>query len=192
MSSLIATDDKVIGHVLVVIAMEAEAEPLLKKLNLTQVPTTTLNSAAPCSIYTGTYNGCTVSVVTNGKCVRFGVDNVGTVPAALASFVAIAHLKPDLIINAGTAGGFKRKGATIGAAYLCTMMCNHDRRIPIPGFTDYGHGHHPAHPSPNTIAALGLLSGIVSTGNSLDCTETDDKLMAEHGKRAVSDQLLIS
>lgn len=179
MSAMAASsDDKVVQNVLIMIAMEAEAEPLLKKLNLKQVP---CNSAtAPCVMYTGLYNGCTVSVVTNGKCQRHGVDNVGTVPAGIATFVAVEQFKPDLIINAGTAGGFKRKGATIGAAYLCSMMRHHDRRIPIPGFTEYGHGHHVGHPTPNALVALGLLSGIISTGNSLDCTETDDKLMNDH------------
>jgi hypothetical protein len=30
-------------------------------------------------------------------------------------------------------------------------MKNHDRRIPIPGFTEYGTGDHVGHPSPNMI-----------------------------------------
>jgi 5'-methylthioadenosine nucleosidase len=179
MSAMAAAGDAVVQHVLVVMAMEAEAEPLLKRLNLASVPCTVLH--APCLLYSGTYNGSTVSVVTNGKCGRFKVDNVGTVPASIATFVAINQFKPDLVINAGTAGGFRRKGATIGAAYLCSKVCNHDRRIPIPGFTEYGHGHHDAQTSPKTAAALGLATGIVSTGNSLDCTDTDDKLMGEHG-----------
>jgi nucleoside phosphorylase len=36
-----------------------------------------------------------------------GVDSVGTVPASLVAYASIQALKPDLIINAGTAGGFK-------------------------------------------------------------------------------------
>jgi hypothetical protein len=36
-----------------------------------------------------------------------GVNNVGTVSAALVTYASIQTLKPDLIINAGTAGGFK-------------------------------------------------------------------------------------
>lgn len=36
-----------------------------------------------------------------------GVDSVGTVSAALVAFASIQSLQPDLIINAGTAGGFK-------------------------------------------------------------------------------------
>lgn len=137
----------VIGHVLIIIAMEAEAAPLLKKLNLSTVPSAYKNS--PFQIHSGLYNGCTVSVATNGKCSKFGVDNVGTVPAALSTFLAVSQLNPDLIINAGTAGGFKMKGAAIGDAYICSHMMNHDRRIPIPGFTEYGTGSYTAFPSPN-------------------------------------------
>lgn len=141
--------DGVIGHVLIVIAMEAEAAPLLKKLDLTTVSPAQKN--APCQIHSGMYKGCKVSVVTNGKCGKFGVDNVGTVPAALSTFLAVSQLNPDLIINAGTAGGFKKKGAAIGDAYICSHMMNHDRRIPIPGFTEYGTGSYTAYPSHNII-----------------------------------------
>ena len=141
--------NETIQHVLVVIAMEAEAAPLLKMLNLTIIPS--LSKSAPCIIHSGLHKGCTVSVVTNGKCSKHGVDNVGTVPAALSTFLAIHQLSPDLIINAGTAGGFNKKGASIGDAYICSHMKNHDRRIPIPGFTEYGTGCYTAFPSPNII-----------------------------------------
>lgn len=36
-----------------------------------------------------------------------GVDSVGTVSASLVTYASIQALKPDLIINAGTAGAFK-------------------------------------------------------------------------------------
>ena len=36
-----------------------------------------------------------------------GVDSVGTVAASLVTYSSIQVLKPDIIINAGTAGGFK-------------------------------------------------------------------------------------
>jgi len=41
------------------------------------------------------------------------------------------------LINAGTCGGFRRKGAAIGDVFLTTAVANHDRRIAIPGFTSY-------------------------------------------------------
>ena len=36
-----------------------------------------------------------------------GVDSVGTVPSSLVTYAAGVALKPELIINAGTAGGFQ-------------------------------------------------------------------------------------
>jgi hypothetical protein len=61
-------------------------------------------------------------------------------PGALSAFYAIHETAPDLIVNAGTAGGFKKMGAAIGDAFVSTRCCHHDRRIPIPGFTEYGKG----------------------------------------------------
>ena len=48
-----------------------------------------------------------MNLVTPGKCESHGVDNVGTVPAAVAVYAAVSAFKPDLVVNAGTAGGFK-------------------------------------------------------------------------------------
>ena len=67
-----------------------------------------------------------------GKCQLHGVDNVGTVPAAVTAYLAVHEFKPDLVISVGTAGGFKSKGAAIGDVFLATAFANHDRRIPIP------------------------------------------------------------
>lgn len=36
-----------------------------------------------------------------------GVDSVGTVSSSLLTYASVQALQPDLIINAGTAGGFK-------------------------------------------------------------------------------------
>ena len=172
--------DKKINHVLFVIAMEQEAQPLLNELHLAKVDN--VYPHAPSILHTGTYKGVEVSVVVNGKCPRYNVDNVGTVPASLSSFLAINQTKPDLVINAGTAGGFKRKGGEIGDSYIGTIIKNHDRRIQIPGFTDYGIGNYESIACPNLIKSLNLKSGIISTSNSLDHSEMDDKMMLENGK----------
>ena len=73
-----------------------------------------------------------------GKCQVHGVDNVGTVPAAVTAYLAVHEFKPDLVISVGTAGGFKAKGAAIGDVFLATAFANHDRRIPIPVRTHLG------------------------------------------------------
>jgi 5'-methylthioadenosine nucleosidase len=64
--------------------------------------------------------------------------------AVVSAFVALTELNPDIVINAGTAGGFQRGGAKIGDAFASTMFCHHDRRIPIPGFADYGRSSIPS------------------------------------------------
>ena len=63
---------------------------------------------------------------------RFGVDNVGTGPAALSSYLTLLTFKPDLLISSGTAGGFKAQGAAIADVFVGTKFVNHDRRNPIP------------------------------------------------------------
>ena len=60
------------------------------------------------------------------------MDNVGTVPAALTAYLAIQAFRPDIVISAGTAGGFRSRGAAIADVFVSTGMVNHDRRIPIP------------------------------------------------------------
>eukprot|EP00527_Entomoneis_sp_CCMP2396_P005079 CAMPEP_0198145672 /NCGR_PEP_ID=MMETSP1443-20131203/24835_1 /TAXON_ID=186043 /ORGANISM="Entomoneis sp., Strain CCMP2396" /LENGTH=263 /DNA_ID=CAMNT_0043809373 /DNA_START=144 /DNA_END=935 /DNA_ORIENTATION=+ len=183
--------DRTIQHVLVAVAMEAEAMPFVEYLGL-EKDETLFESHLPFLAYSGTHNGAKVTVVTNGKDTIYstGVDNVGTVPAALASYLALHKLGAadggvDLLINAGTSGGFQRKGASIGDVFLTTAVSHHDRRIAIPGFDSYGVGRLEPNSSSNNIilnpeklaAQLGFKTGVVSTGNSLDKTEECDQNM---------------
>jgi 5'-methylthioadenosine nucleosidase len=170
------------NHVLILIAMEAEAAPLLQYLQLPEVASPG-PEWIPCKTYSGDYKNLRLTVVTNGKWVgknNHVVDNVGTTPAAIAAFAAISALKPNLVINAGTAGGFKGKGACIGDTYFSTMHRHHDRRITIPGWEDYALGHHQAHQCPKLVSALGFKCGIVTTGNSLDATDMDRLIMSSN------------
>jgi 5'-methylthioadenosine nucleosidase len=132
--------------VVIAIAMEAEAAPFIKHLNLQQ-DTDFFHKKSPFQAFRGKHNSCNLTVITNGKDTVHGtgVDNVGTTPAVLATWLALDKLDNgehtvDLLINAGTCGGFQRKGAEIGNVYLTTAVAHHDRRIPIPGFVDYGVG----------------------------------------------------
>jgi 5'-methylthioadenosine nucleosidase len=170
------------NSVLIVIAMEAEAKPFVEHLDLLK-DDNFFPSHVPFHAFSGTHNGSRVTVVTNGKdhIYETGVDNCGTVPAAVVSFLALEKLKdvPSLVlINAGTCGGFQRKGAAIGDVFLTTGVANHDRRIPIPDFIPYGVGKLDTKVSVlNMATALGFKTGVCTTGNSLDKTEEDDKHM---------------
>ncbi|KAK6121435.1 hypothetical protein DH2020_044824 [Rehmannia glutinosa] len=103
-----------------------------------------------------------------------GVDCVGTVSASLLTYASIQALRPDLIINAGTCGGFKEKGASIGDVFLASDVAFHDRRIPIPVFDLYGVGTRQAFFTPNLAKELNLKVGKLSTGDSLDMSPHDE------------------
>ncbi|KAJ0968079.1 hypothetical protein J5N97_024996 [Dioscorea zingiberensis] len=83
-------------------------------------------------------------------------DSVGTISASLVTYASIQALKPDLIINAGTAGRFKAKGACVGDVYFVSDVSFHDRRIPIPVFDLYGIGTRQTFSTPNLVKELNL------------------------------------
>mmetsp|Transcript_15581 Transcript_15581/g.33749 ORF Transcript_15581/g.33749 Transcript_15581/m.33749 type:complete len:251 (+) Transcript_15581:149-901(+) len=175
-----------INNVVIAIAMEAEASPFVNHLNL-QPDTSFFPSETPFHAFRGKHNNCNLTVITNGKdeVHDTGVDNVGTVPAAIATFLALQKLKggddpADLLINAGTCGGFQRKGAAIGDVFLTTAVANHDRRIAIPGFTPYGTGRIESASVENLASHLDAKLGICTTGNSLDFHELDSHHMLEN------------
>ena len=102
----------------VIIAMKAEAAPLVEHLGLKKAEPGPFPGPIPAEVFSGAVGDAIVHVCCNGEAKGFGVDSVGTVPAALTAYQICEHLKPDLLINAGTAGGFKAMGG------------RHRRRLP--------------------------------------------------------------
>lgn len=98
-----------------------------------------------------------------GKDAEHSVDNVGTVPAALSTYLACQQYKPDLIISVGTAGGFKAQGAGIGDVFVGTTTVNHDRRIPIPVLQMQCKGMLPFMLSSDCLSLMDLLCISVET-----------------------------
>jgi len=178
--------NKKISNVVIAIAMEAEAAPLIEHLSL-ELKESFFSPKSPFLAYQGTHESCNLTVITNGKdkVHGTGVDNVGTTPAALATYLALEKLdtdedKVDLLINAGTCGGFKRKGAEVGDVFLTTAVANHDRRIQIPGFTEYGIGNISSVSVQNLATELNAKLGVCTTGNSLDAHNIDEHHMLEN------------
>ncbi|KAG6548077.1 hypothetical protein Mapa_010511 [Marchantia paleacea] len=159
------------------LALQAEAAPLVADLRLVQDSQEVFPEGVPWVKYSGTYEGLNVHIVTPGKDGIYGVDPVGTVPASLLTFTCIQVLKPDLIINCGTAGGFQAKGAAIADVYLISETAFHDRRNSIPGYREYGVGALEATPVPKLLSALQLKTGVLTTGDSLDHVPEDDVIM---------------
>jgi 5'-methylthioadenosine nucleosidase len=169
--------------------MEAEAAPFAEHMELKPIEGF-FPPHTPFLAFEGTHHGTKVTIITAGKDKAYGtgVDNVGTVPSALATFLALQKAANDndsidFILNGGTCGGFARKGAAIGDVFLTTSVAHHDRRIPIPGFDIYGTGklEVTTTPSPRDMAAtLGYKTGICTTGNSLDFVDKDAELMLQN------------
>lgn len=172
-----------IKNVVIAIAMEAEASPFVEHLGLKE-DESFFPRQVPFKAYNGRHLECDVTVITNGKdnVHGTGVDNVGTVPAAMASFLALQKLdgQANLLINAGTCGGFKAKGAAIGDVFLTTAVANHDRRIPIPDFVPYGIGRIESVVATQLAEEINAKFGVCTTANSLDKHEVDDHHMKEN------------
>ncbi|GAA0184980.1 hypothetical protein LIER_32268 [Lithospermum erythrorhizon] len=169
-----------ISNVTFIIAMQTEALPLVNKFALTEDNDSLFPKDVPWVLYTGKYKDLNINIVCPGKDTVLGVDNVGTISAALLTYASIHALKPDLIINAGTAGAFKAKGASIGDVYLASDVAFHDRRIPIPVFDLYGVGLRQACCTPNLVEELNLKVGKLSTGDSLDMCPQDEESIVKN------------
>ena len=161
----------------IIMAMAGEASPVISQLKLTEV-NPPWNSKLPMRLYQSMVGRLDVTLTLCGKDAVTGVDLVATQPATLATFLTIEHLKPDLIINAGTAGGFRDMGAEIGDVYIGhDKVFFHDRRIPIEGFDCYGSGGYACQDFNDIAKSCGAKIGRISSGNSLDTTERDLEIM---------------
>lgn len=162
--------------VLFVVAMEAEAAPVRAALGLDGAGDP-LHPAFPARLWRR--DG--VALACNGTDPRFGVDAIASQPAVTTTLHAVEAVTPSIVVSAGTAGGFERRGGAIGTVYLATRCVFHDRRIAIDGFDRYGIGDYPVHDLAHLADALGFATGTVSTGNALDAPDHDMALMDDHG-----------
>lgn len=155
-------------------AMSGEAEPYLARRAFTELDTDPVFGFR-------FYRRDAEVVAVAGAHPRFGVDNIGSVAAAMLSRSLFERYAPERVISAGTAGGFEGKGGAIGDVYLGKeVVVFHDRRIPMPGYEAMGNGHFPVECDRELATRHGLKLGVVSTGDSLDCTATDLQRMMVH------------
>lgn len=159
-------------HVVLLFAMQDEAMPLIRQLELADKGF--LSPPMPMRWYDGTVGKLRVDVVVMGSDRRFGIDCIGTQPAAVATQLVLDKLDPDLLISAGTCGGFIKRGGAIGKVYLTGgPFVFHDRRIPLPPFEKYADGNYELCDVSEWADALGMEQGAVSSGNSLDMNADD-------------------
>ena len=113
--------------VMLIIAMEEEAMPIVRHHNLKRVDAWSVDGA-PMIAWIGDVDSVNLTLIWCGFDERFGVNNVATTAAAVSTYAAVAAFgKPDLILSVGTAGGFGCRGASIGDVFLSTKYDFCDR-----------------------------------------------------------------
>lgn len=163
----------------VVMAMPDEANPIIAALEAEPIP---VPPGRPHRWWASSVEAARVVIAVNGVDRRFGIPSVGPEPAVLNTVDVIDNLRPDLIISAGTAGGWASRGGSIGKVYLAhPHVVRHDRRIDIPVFDHFGLGSFPVVPASGLAAAIGAELGVVTTGGSLDESPEDRRIIEAAG-----------
>jgi len=173
-----------INRVVILVAMEQEARPFIRSHDMKKMKPQPFEDKSPMVAFHAKKENCDVYLVWNGRDKRFFVNNVATVCAAVSTYASVASFKPDLVISAGTAGGFQSSGAKIGDVYISTKSVFHHRRIPgreDDSLEEYGFGHYRSPSLQGLVKSLEIKQGVVSTSDSLDCTAQDLALMRAEG-----------
>ena len=163
-------------------AMQAEAEPSFRRFGATALD---VSSRFPVRYHQAHAETTDVLFAVNGRDRLHGVDLIGTQAATLTTMQVIERHEPDVIISAGTAGGWERHGTSIGQVYLSDdTFLYHDRRVGIAGWEAYGPGSYPGANTRHLALALGLERGVITSGNSLDQSHEDRAAMMANNARA--------
>ncbi len=161
--------------ILLVMAMREEADPVIQRLGLREKQRA-LDPRDPMRVFTGRVGSRKLVLILNGKGPREPYLNLtGPVAAGLTTAQAIRKFSPDLVINAGTAGGFGSRGLRVGDVALSRAIVFHDRHSPFGGAREeYALGRYSQPRTERAAAALGLTTAVVATGNSFVNVSTTD------------------
>ena len=175
--------NKPIERVVILMAMEEEAHPFILKHNLKLIQNPPWNSQLPFVAYKGMVGRMEVILVWAGHDKRYKVINVATTASTVSCYVSIEAFKPDIVISAGTAGGFKSAGGEIADVYLSSKCVFHSRRIPNSdiGYCEYGFGHFRSPPLELLAKQAKCKIGVISTSDSLDYTAKDLQIIRAEG-----------
>ncbi len=121
-------------------------------------------------------------LIISGSCPLHGVNRIGP-SINLLALTAIQTFKPDYLINAGFAGGFKKQGAEIGDIYLGSgNVFSHDRFFTEEdAYKNYCEGGFPVSYSEDLAKAMGAKRGQITSSGSMLTTHDELKNMERFG-----------
>lgn len=163
--------------ILLIFAMEEEAKKTVEHFGFNSIKS---ESKLPYNLFEKTIQGQTVILSSLGIDPRFKVNSVGTIPAALTAYDLLDKNAFDLVINPGTAGGFKKRGGEIGDIYLPTKVLFHHREIPMGPYEPYGVGDFTPFDTSTLKGKLKFKEGVFSTSDSLTCRDHEADFLEKH------------
>ncbi len=111
-----------IKNIIILMAMQKEADPLINSLNLAE-NSTLLSPQLPFRCFQKKFEKSNLSLLTSGTDHRNLVDNIGCEAATLMAYESIRILQPDVIISAGTPQvDFQKKGQSLAASTLAIAI----------------------------------------------------------------------
>lgn len=121
-------------------------------------------------------------LIISGPCPLHGVNRIGP-SINLLALTAIQTFKPDYLINAGFAGGFKKQGAEIGDIYLGSgKVFSHDRFFTgDDAYRAYCEGGFPVFCPEDLAASIGAKQGQITSSGSMLTTPDELKNMERFG-----------
>ncbi len=160
--------------ILLIMAMEAEARPIIARLKASELPANPRLSSDFLR-FSCHFAGKEILISLNGHSQQYDVDRIGTEYAALNTQAAVIEFAPDLIINAGTCGAFSTQ-ADIGEIITTDQpVVYHDRRVPLEGYQPFALGGYPTAYRREYFTGIPHKLGVVTTGNSLDMPALDER-----------------
>ncbi len=174
------TPSGTINRIALLFAMDAEGTPVADALALSDPEP--LHPASPARIRRGMVGDVDVVHCLHGTDPTHGVDRIGTEAAALTSWLLLEHVQPDLLVNAGTCGGFEARGGAIGDVIVArSAVLYHDHRVPLEGFAQHGEGRFVPLEAAAAARLLGAASGPISSGSSIDVTPDELAFFTREG-----------
>lgn len=160
-----------ITNILIIVAMSTEANFLIKQLNLKDAGF--IQKPFIVHLYKGKIGNKNVSLLVNEADNLNQTEKVGSQPAVLSTTLGIMKLHPDLIINAGTAGGNTEMSSFTNDIYVSKEVNFISRRLPA-NYKEYGIGHYQSYPiEQNSLNKLGIKVGMICSSDSFDGQEDD-------------------